>query len=80
MVAQRKGRPQRGANWGMRLMALAGSVVAFVGFWQLAVRDPHPVAFGAGATPTPGDNYTIPTGNNPIALPTPPHSGTGISR
>lgn len=68
-------------NWGGRVVALMGSVAAFVGFWQMAAQMPHPVSALNTTQATPTDSYTVPTGQdgNPIPLPKAPHSSTGLS-
>lgn len=78
-------RSQRGrGNWGLRAIALLGSAGAFFGFWQMAIRVPHPLTVNGAAqlTPTPTDSYTIPTGptkSTPLPLPGPPNGSTGLS-
>lgn len=68
-------------NWGLRSAAIAGSLAAFVAFWQLAAHYPHPPGAPGSAAlqPTPTTNYTLPTGGSTFPLPAPPHSGTGLS-
>jgi hypothetical protein len=76
----KNGRKQAARRyWSWRLSAVAGSLAIFVGFWQLAVRQPHPAGFGQAA-PTP-DTYSVPGAGqgNPLPLPGQPHSGTGLS-
>lgn len=79
-MAKNGRKPTARRYWSWRLSAVAGSMAVFVGFWQLAVRQPHPPAFGQ-ATPTPGDTYSVPGAGQGSALPLPgqPHSGTGLS-
>lgn len=76
-------RSRRRNNWPMRFAAILGSVTAFVGFWQLAVRNPHPPDPNGAAllpTATPTEAFTYPSSNStPIPLPTPPDSSTGMS-
>gem|GEM_PF-3208956 len=73
-------RPKRRNNWPLRTTALFGSIGALVGFWQLAVHNPHP-NIGVESTPISGDNYTVPTGHgaNPLPLPT-VHTSTSASK
>jgi hypothetical protein len=73
-------RSSRRGNWGLRGLAVVGTLAALTGFWQLAAHNPHPAPTGQAVTPVPTDTYSVPTNNGGgLSLPGPPNSGTGLS-
>jgi len=65
------------SNWGLRLLAVALSALAFLGFWRAAARTP------AAATPTSGSEYAPPANGQGGLLPPGglgnPHGSTRLS-